>query len=405
MKRLIFIGTLILFFVSSIPAGAQNYEIVEGINSFYTGEYKLAEETFRQILDQDISSTDKYTIYSYLIKTKLKNRELSAAEDLIAELEELGYQNAELYWLLAEQYLNLEGRYDSAQFEEAKEYIIKARDYGFYGLEQQKGHAQAELGMDNYRAVRGILEPIRSEISDPASFAALARAYKELGEDNNAINLYERLIVLEPDNSGAHLNLGNLYIKQESYSEAIDVLKQGLISSPDVNSLKFALGRAYKLSGDDELAIENFNQVINSNQHNYEAYYQLGVIYYENDEIERAIESLESAIRYNDEYVTAYLKLGEVYLQEDNHYKAVSYFSNAVEINPDYALSHFYLGKTYFELEMYQAAQAELVKALRRQPDLEKASELLDEIEEITSGMTEEEIEEVFDEEIDIDLE
>ncbi|MFN2364124.1 MAG: tetratricopeptide repeat protein [Halarsenatibacteraceae bacterium] len=403
MKKLILIFTL--FLVITLPVQAQNFEIVEGINSFYTGEYTLAEETFRQILNQEISSTEKYTVYSYLIKSKLKNRELTAAKDLIAELDALGYHNAELYWLLAEQYLNLEGRYDSAQFEPAKEYIEKARDYGFYGLDQQKGHAQAELGLNNYQAVKDILEPIRNELAEPSSFSALARAYKELDQPRNAIDLYERLIVLEPDNSGVHLELGNLYIDQKNYSDAIEVLEQGLIRSPDVTSLKFALGRAYKSAGIYEKAIENFNQVINSNQHNYEAHYQLGLIFYEEGEIEQAVESLETAIRYNNEYVTAYLKLGEIYLEEDNHYRAVSYFSSAVEINPDYALSYYYLGRAYFELELYQSAQSELVKALRRQPDLERASELLDEIDEIIAGLTEAELEEIFEDEVDVDLE
>lgn len=405
MKRIIFSLGLIFVLAIASTAGAQNYEISEGINSFYTGEYEMAEETFYQILDGDISSTEKYTVYSYLVKSKLRNRKLSVAEDLIDELDELGYHNAELYWLLAEQFLNLEGRYDSAQFDLAKEYIEKARDFGFYGFDQQKGHAQAELGLNNYQAVKDILEPLRNELSRPSSFGALARAYKELDEPGNAIDLYERLIVLEPDNAGAHLDLGNLYIGEENYSEAIEVLELGLDRSPEVNSLKFALGRAYKATGEYELAIEQFNHVINRNRHNYEAHYQLGVIYYEQGEVERATESLESAIRYNNEYVTGYLKLGEIYLEEDNHYRAVSYFSNAIEINPDYALSYYYLGKAYFELEMYQAAQTELVKALRRQPNLERASELLDEIDGIVSGMTEEELDEVFDEEIDVEIE
>lgn len=405
MKKLIFSIVLIFVLATAVTAGANNYEINEGINSFYTSEYDLAEETFYQILEEDISSTEQYTVYSYLIKSKLNNRKISEAEDLIAELDELGYHNAEVYWLLAEEYLNLEGRYDSAQFDLANEYIEKAKDLGFYGLDQQKGHAQSEVGLNNYQVVKDILEPLRDQLSRPSSFGALARAYKELDEPRSAIDLYERLIVLEPDNAGAHLDLGNLYIDQENYIEAIEVFQLGLDRSPEVNSLKFSLGRAYKASGEYQSAIEQFNQVINRNPHNYEVYYQLGLIYYDQGDFDQAIESLESAIRYNDEYVTAYLKLGEIYLEEDNHYRAVSYFSNAVEINPDYSLNYYYLGRAYFELEMYQAAQAELIKALRRQPNLTKASELLDEIDEITSGMTEEEIEEVFDEEIDVDLE
>ena len=405
MKKLIFSIALIFVLATAVTAGANNYEINEGINSFYTSEYDLAEETFYQILEEDISSTEQYTVYSYLIKSKLNNRKISEAEDLIAELDELGYHNAEVYWLLGEEYLNLEGRYDSAQFDLANEYIEKAKDLGFYGLDQQKGHAQSEVGLNNYQVVKDILEPLRDQLSRPSSFGALARAYKELDEPRSAIDLYERLIVLEPDNAGAHLDLGNLYIDQENYIEAIEVFQLGLDRSPEVNSLKFALGRAYKASGEYQSAIEQFNQVINRNPHNYEVYYQLGLIYYDQGDVDQAIESLESAIRYNDEYVTAYLKLGEIYLEENNHYRAVSYFSNAVEINPDYSLNYYYLGRAYFELEMYQAAQAELIKALRRQPNLTKTSELLDEIDEITSGMTEEEIEEVFDEEIDVDLE
>ncbi len=407
---ILFLSVSSLFLVSFFPQSinAQENNFAEAIYSYYNQEYDRAREilTDKALADEiseEVIELQDYEVYYYLIRTEIALNNYRAARDLLDNLAEAGYQPGELYWKLGEKYLNREGHFDSAQFDLAQDLIFKGVELGHAGDIQRRDLAHAEYGLDNYQEAIDLLREVSDDILTASDLSILARSNKKLGNESEAINYFERLIVRKPEDAGAHLDLAKIYYDSDEYEEAIDVLERGLERSPGLNSLKSLLAKSYYQNEEYSLAMDYFSKVLERHNHNYEAHFYQGLIYKEWEEYDQAGASWENATRYNPGYVNAYLELGKLALTQDNHYRAISHFSRALEENPDHGLSYYYLGKAFYKIEMFKSAEEELQKALRRNPDIEKARELLADIEEIMADMDGEELEETELQEADIE--
>ena len=410
MKKII-ISLLLVLAVSFLfagitqqTAGAEEAGLAEAVFNYYNEDYEEARNILSEIkVDPgEIIDSYSYQIHYYLVKTEIALKNYRQAQRLIEELEESRYNPAELYWLLGERYLNRDGHFDSAQFDVAQELIARARELGFGGEQQSRDLAHAEFGLENYQRAVELLAEVSEDLYRDSDYSILGRSHKVLGNSREAINYYERLIVRDPGDAGAHLDLAKVYMDIDEVDQAIDVLERGLERSPDVTSLRSLLGQAYYKAGDYLAAQEKFDNVLETHPHNFEAHFYKGLIYLDQEEYDSANESFEEAVRYNPTYVRAYIELGKLALEQDNPYRAISRLTRAIEINPDYSVGYYHLGRVYYEIEMYQSAREELRKAEVRNPDIPEASELMEEVENIIEELDEDELEE---EEIEEEIE
>lgn len=362
---------------------------------YYSGNYDEASEILNEYAEKEIISKDDFKSLEYLIKSEIELLNLDKAEELIFNMEESGYKQAELYWLLGRKFLNREGHFDNAMFKKAMENLETSRELGLFGIEQKRDLGQALVGLERFSQAIEFLEEVREKNPRTSDLSALARSYHETEQLQKAIDVYERLIVLKPGDAGAHLTLGNIYKDLDNYQEAAEVYRQGLNSSPDNIALKKAFAETKFFLKDFDEAKNLMLEIVESHPHMYQIHYYLGQIYEEMNEIEQAQQKYEDAIKYNSKYVRGFLALGKLYLNENNHYRAISQFSNAIEINPDHAESYFWLGNTFYKLEMFEAALSEISNALRRNPGHENARELR---EVLIEKLNEKEIEESISE-------
>jgi len=75
------------------------------------------------------------------------------------------------------------------------------------------------------------------------------------GKLDEAIELYERVILDDPLSLPVHGALGNLYMKVHRYDEALAIFKNGAELNPDHHWMYFSLGKANLLRGDAEQAL------------------------------------------------------------------------------------------------------------------------------------------------------
>ncbi len=374
IQLLLFI-TLSIVLVETVNAG-QNDVWKTAARNYYSENYNKVTEILQEYRGKEIITEEDFKAIEYLVKAEIKLLNLNEAEVLIGKLEESGYKKAELYWLLGREYLNREGHFDNAMFEKARDKLKISRELGLFGIEQKRDLGQALVGMNEFSQAIELLESVREKDPGTTDLNALARAYHKTEELRKARDIYERLIVLNPDDAGAYLTLGNIYRELDNHQEAADVYNQGLNFKPQNIALKKALAETEFFLERYKEAEELMLNILESHPHMYEIHYYLGKIYEEKGELDQAQNKYEEAIKYNSEYVRGYLALGNLYLSRNNHYRAISQFTNAIEINPDYAKSYYFIGKTFYQLEMYEKALTEVNNAFRRNPGLDKAREL-----------------------------
>lgn len=104
------------------------------------------------------------------------------------------------------------------------------------------------------RAFEAYREAHRLAPNDPDTARDLARMAHRLGQPSLAIQLLDRVRLVEPDDLADALELGALLRDQDRYDEALAVVRQALRNAPEVASVWSLLGSIASHQGDDHEA-------------------------------------------------------------------------------------------------------------------------------------------------------
>ena len=150
---------------------------------------------------------------------------------------------------------------------------------------------RTEALAENKRAQE--LDPLRiSTKSAEATILYFARRYDE------AIQVYQNVIKLQPDYALAHVYIGYTYAAKEQYAEAIAAYQKHISLNGETPSTLCYLGYAYAKSGKREEALAILNKLKTTGEHVSPA--ELATIYDGLDDKVAALDLLERAYREHD---------------------------------------------------------------------------------------------------------
>jgi len=104
-------------------------------------------------------------------------------------------------------------------------------------------------------------------------------AYADIGNYNQAIEDYDKVIVIKPDFAEAYYNRGNAYESLGNHRQAIEDFNRAIGIKPDYAEAYSNRGNAYNVFGNYEQAIEDFNRAIGIKPDYTEAYSNRSCIY------------------------------------------------------------------------------------------------------------------------------
>ncbi|OGW81007.1 MAG: hypothetical protein A3G33_01365 [Omnitrophica bacterium RIFCSPLOWO2_12_FULL_44_17] len=173
----------------------------------------------------------------------------------------------------------------------------------------------------------------------------LGAAYYEVGDSNAAYRSWTQVLVLDPADQEAKLNLTTLKLKQGQVDDAIQSFQKASANenSPQVLS---NLGSAYFQKGDYTKAIEYLNQAL-----------ELAPKQKTRDGRVNELENWQPS--------EIYKRLGYCYLKLNQNQKALESFGQACSLNPSVEC-HERLGEIYFRMRDWQNTIREL-SAVERQ--------------------------------------
>ena len=217
------------------------------------------------------------------------------------------------------------------------------------------------------------------------AYTALCLCYEDCGDYDSAIDIYKKLINIQPDIAEYHGNLANiLYLKGEikeavaHYQTAItlnpnaqwtSIVAQTLgyvyqdnernldasvsayqtayMLTPEEIEIYINLGSAYYDKGDYDNALTIYRKALDLNPKNAKIHCNLGYLHWGKGDIDDAIKEYELSIRYNSDYDIAYNNLGVIYLDDLGLVKkAAELFNSAIKCNPNYALAYYNLARS-----------------------------------------------------------
>jgi tetratricopeptide (TPR) repeat protein len=130
--------------------------------------------------------------------------------------------------------------------------------------------------------------------------------------------------------ANAHLNLGNLHLKQ----------------------------------GNNDIAYESMSKAISANPNSSEAFFCLAYMEQEKENFNEAINFFEDALKIKPEDVGAINNLGNCYDRLGKSHDSVKIYSRAISIDPEYIAAYYNRGNAYSKIAEDKLALNDLNKAI-----------------------------------------
>jgi tetratricopeptide (TPR) repeat protein len=183
-----------------------------------------------------------------------------------------------------------------------------------------------------------------SEYDDLAGGQALAAAPSSADQA-----LKDKLISLGyvAGGSSALQNLATYYHKNGRFEEALEVWQQLVELEPDNSAARISLGNAYYKTGKDDMAIRVLEDVIQSDPGAMKALHSLATIHIERGRAREALEVAERAVRADPEDGWSYYDRGMALELMGRSAEAGDAYRRAVELAPDLAEAHANLAQIY----------------------------------------------------------
>lgn len=154
----------------------------------------------------------------------------------------------------------------------------------------EKGWSRLSLG-DYEGAEKALTRAIELSPGDPQSEALLGWAQMLQEKYDDALMNFQKVLMREPANALARINVGYICLKKKIFGEAIEHLSKAIRLDNDRKATLYAhfyLGLVYLEREMYEDAQTFFQKTLNLGPNLIEAYYELGRAYWFNDEREEA---------------------------------------------------------------------------------------------------------------------
>lgn len=138
--------------------------------------------------------------------------------------------------------------------------------------------------------------------SSPGLFFAMAIAYEDLGQLEQAAGAYRKLLRVKPGDKRAWFNLALVYEEMGLVDSARTAYKTALLLDPDYAKAAYNLAINYQESGLADSAIKYYKVALAARGDFPEAWYRLAALLARRGQKEEAIEALGRAIRLRPSY-------------------------------------------------------------------------------------------------------
>lgn len=195
----------------------------------------------------------------------------------------------------------------------------------------------------------------------------------------NAETLFRHAIAVTSNNFLAHNNLG-VALSDTKQEEAIAQFESALTILPDYREARLNLGIVFLEQGRPEEAIAQYLKLIQSDPQDFDAHFQFGRARSMQQRYAEAIAHYQAAINIDRTKAVTYANLGNALAQSGRIIEAREAFFRALKREPDNPITHLSMASCYLLLDAPEESIVHLQEALRLQPDLAPAQEMLESI-------------------------
>lgn len=181
-----------------------------------------------------------------------------------------------------------------------------------------------------------------------------ARRLHQEGKLQQAQQLYQQVLKMQPGNGDAWLLLGLVAYQTRQADRAIELINQSIQINPENVAAHSNLGVILNSLKQHQAAVQSYDKAIALRPDFVDAYVNRGNALCELCQFQAAIDSYSKAIALKPDHAEAYFNRGNAMGEIKQHQAAAESFRQAVFLKPDFAKAHFNLGLVLNDLKQYQ---------------------------------------------------
>jgi TolB-like protein/DNA-binding winged helix-turn-helix (wHTH) protein/lipopolysaccharide biosynthesis regulator YciM len=191
-------------------------------------------------------------------------------------------------------------------------------------------------------------------------------------DNENAIELFEKALELDPDLALAHAGLADCYA-QKNYQfgfpavwtdRALEASRKALSTDPDLAEAHKAFGFVHAIRGQLREALKAYYRAVELNPNYSAPITNIAVILEQQGKFVEALQWTTRALSLDPAESIAYFNVGDVYRDLHDLDRAEAWFKKALSLNPDYEPAHLAMSRLYIVRKNYPEALEESRKVL-----------------------------------------
>ena len=262
---------------------------------------------------------------------------------------------------------------------------VNAALLGLYG--QRLRHTLKEAGLPTEELLiadgRTLLKPQEAtllkesveELKSLPSFLSLqdllvlGSAYYYMEQYQDAKNIYDRILNLNPNDPATLYNRGVTYAKLERYDEALADYNRSLELRPDDPATLNNRGTTYTKLGRDDKALADFNRSLELRPDDPDTLFNRGTTYDKLKRYDEALADYNRSLELRPDDPATLNNRGNTYARLERYDEALADYNHSLELRPDDPRTLYNRGVTYAMLERYNEAIADFNRSLELKPD------------------------------------
>ena len=208
-------------------------------------------------------------------------------------------------------------------------------------------------------------EKSASNPSDAALVLKLGRLYIKNGSFDEAIRVYQRLLINDQGNITALLEMGLCYARLQQYAEARFNLEKALDLQPNSSSVFLAFSKLHEMMGNTEQQGAFLLRAAKAAPGRPEIRLQLAELMRRHGDLASAAKQYEAVLVINPDNETARFSLGTIFMRQNQLNEAMGHFRHIIARNPSAHDAHLNLAQCLYRQEKYGFAIPVFQAALR----------------------------------------
>jgi tetratricopeptide (TPR) repeat protein len=205
---------------------------------------------------------------------------------------------------------------------------------------------------------------------DPQAHLNYANVLRLLGRYDEALGSYEHALRLKPDYVDAHRNLGIVQQDLGRLEEALRSHERALQLKPNYTEAHISRGTVLQQLRHFEQALQSYRAALQQKPDDAFVHINVGSALEDLGRLEEALQSYERALQLKPDLVEAHVNRGSALQQLGRPEEALRSYECALQLKPDAAEVHSNRGHTLESLGRFDEALQSYEHALRLKPDM-----------------------------------